>query len=73
MTTNIEFLSYFPQFFLESEMFQTNFVEKIKTHISCSITVSRESCRLRDNVGKFCRAGQATADNMVHAHCMLDT
>jgi len=33
----------------------------------------RKSCRLLDNVGKYCRAGQATEDNMAHAHCMLDT
>jgi hypothetical protein len=26
-----------------------------------------------DNVEKCCRAGQATDDNMAHAHCMLDT
>jgi len=24
-------------------------------------------------VEKYCRAGQATGDNMAHAHCMLDT
>jgi hypothetical protein len=30
-------------------------------------------CRLWDNVEKYCRAGQATDGNMVHAHCMLDT
>ena len=24
-------------------------------------------------VGKCCKAGQATDDNMAHAHCMLDT
>jgi hypothetical protein len=24
-------------------------------------------------VKKYCRAGQATDDNMAHAHCMLDT
>jgi hypothetical protein len=22
---------------------------------------------------QYCRAGQATVDNMAHAHCMLDT
>jgi len=33
----------------------------------------RISCRLWDNVEKFCRAGQATGDNMAHAHCMFDT
>ena len=29
--------------------------------------------RLRDKLEKHCKAGQATEDNMVHAHCMLDT
>jgi len=53
-------------------MFQTKVVEKIKTHISCSITFFQESCRLRDNVEKYCTAEQATDDNMAHAHFMLD-
>ena len=35
------FLSYLTQFFLEWEMFQTKFVEKIKTHISCSVIFFR--------------------------------
>jgi hypothetical protein len=26
-----------------------------------------------DNVEKYCGAGQATDDNMAHAHCVLDT
>jgi hypothetical protein len=30
------------------------------------------SCHLWDNVEKYCRAGQATDDNMAHAHCMPD-
>jgi hypothetical protein len=34
---------------------------------------SRKSCRLEDNVEKYCGAGQATDDNMAHAHCMVDT
>jgi Na+/melibiose symporter-like transporter len=33
----------------------------------------RKSCRLWDNVEKYCRAGRVTDDNMAHAHCMLDT
>jgi len=33
----------------------------------------RKSCRLWDNVEKYCTAGQGTYDNMVHAHCMLGT
>ena len=32
-----------------------------------------KSCRLWDNVEKYCRAGQSTDDNMAHAHRMPDT
>jgi hypothetical protein len=32
-----------------------------------------KSVRLRDNVEKYGRAGQATDKYMAHAHCMLDT
>jgi len=42
MKTNIHFSSYFTQFFLTREMFQTKVVEKIKTHISCSVTLFLE-------------------------------
>jgi len=38
MKTNIIFCSYLAQFFLEWEMFWTKVVEKIKTHILCSVT-----------------------------------
>ena len=58
---------------LEWEMFQTKVVEKIKTHILCSVTFFLKSCRLWDNVAKYCWAGQVTDDNMAHAHCMLHT
>jgi hypothetical protein len=34
---------------------------------------SLKSCLLWDNVEKYCRARQATDDNMALAHCMLDT
>jgi len=53
-------------------MFQTKFVEEIKTHVLCSMLFFRKSCRLRNNLENFCSARQAT-DSMVHAHCMLDT
>ena len=33
----------------------------------------RISRRLRDNVEKYCTAGQATDDNIAHAFCMLET
>jgi len=54
-------------------MFQTKGVEKTKTHILCLITFFQELCHLWDNVGKYCRVGQATDGNMTHAYCMLDT
>ena len=38
MQTNIHFLSHLAHFFLEWEMFQTIVVEKIRTHILCSVT-----------------------------------
>jgi hypothetical protein len=36
MKTNIHFLSYLSQFFLEWEMFQKTAVEEIKTNLLCS-------------------------------------
>ena len=38
MKTNIHFCYYLANFFIEREMFQTKVVEKIKTHILCSVT-----------------------------------
>jgi hypothetical protein len=49
-------------------------VEKIKTHILCSIIFFLQKYwGSWDNVGKYCRAEQVTDDNMTHAHCMLKT
>jgi len=50
------------------------FVDETKTHILFQVTFSffLKSFRSRDNVEKYCIAGQATDDNMAHAHCMLD-
>jgi hypothetical protein len=72
MKTNLHFLSYLAQFFIEWEIFQTKVVEKIKTHVLCSATFFHKSCRLWDNVEWYCKAGQPTDDDMAHAHCMLD-
>jgi hypothetical protein len=70
MKTNIHFLSHLAQLFLEWEIFKTKVIEEIRRHILCSMTsFSRKSCRLWDNVEKYCRAGQATGDNMAHAYC----
>ena len=38
MKTNMHIWSYLAQFFWEWEMFQTYIVEKIKTHVLCSVT-----------------------------------
>jgi hypothetical protein len=66
-------LSYLAHLFSEREMFQAKIVAKIKTHILCSVPFFRKSCRFLDNVVKYCRAGQATDENMAHALCMLGT
>jgi len=39
METNIHFLSYLARFFFDLEMFQPKVLEKIQTHILCSITL----------------------------------
>jgi len=54
-------------------MFQTNVLEEFKTRILCLTTFFfLKSCSLRGSVEKYCRAGEATDDNMAHAHCILD-
>ena len=74
MKSSIHFWSYLAHFFLEWEMFHTSVAEKIETHILCLVTFFffRKCCRLWNNVEKFCRAGQVTDENMVHAHSVLD-
>jgi len=72
METNIHFLSYLPHFFLAWEMFPTKVVEKIKTHFSVHFSPLK-SFRLWVHVEEYCRGGQATYDNLTHAHCMLVT
>jgi hypothetical protein len=42
-----------------------NVVEKIKTHILCSINFSRKSCCLWDNVEKFGTARETADDNSI--------
>ena len=63
MKTRTQFLSHLAHFFVEWDIFQNKFVDKIKTHILCSITLCRKSCRLQDNVENFSRAGQAPEEN----------
>jgi hypothetical protein len=45
-------------------MFQTKVVEKIETHILCSLSFSPQSCRFLDNVEKYDTTGQATDNNI---------
>ena len=51
-------------------MFQTKVVEKIKTHFVLSnfFFLPSENHAVYDNVEKYCLAGQATDDNVAHAH-----
>ena len=72
METKMHFWSYLAQFSLEWEMFQTKVVGEIKTHIIFSKTFFFLFFLLGDNVEKYRRAGQATDDNIAHAHFMLD-
>jgi hypothetical protein len=75
MKTNILFLSYLAQFFLEWETFQTKVVEKIKTHILPSVPFPWKSCSLWNHVEKCGTTRQVTDNrqyNMAHAHFMLD-
>jgi len=52
-------------------MFQTKVVKKITPHVSLSITVFPKILPFMSNMEKLFRAGQATDENMAHAHCML--
>jgi len=50
---------------------QTKLVDKINTHVSCSIKFSpRESCRLWDNVGKYGWAKQASDKCIIGHMCV---
>jgi len=72
MKINIYFWSYLAQFHLEWEIFRTKDVQKIKTHILCSIMFFfRKSCPLWGNMEKYDKAGPATDENVTHTHFAL--
>jgi len=50
---------------------EKNCTENQNTHFIFN-TFLKKSCRLRYNMEKHCRAGQATDDDMVRAHWGLD-
>ena len=66
------FLSYLAQFFLELQTFQTNVLEKIKVHTSCSILFP-ENRTVDEVMWKNMVQPNATGENMALAHCMTDT
>jgi len=57
-------------------MFQTKAVKKIKTRILCSITFSRKSCHLLNNMEKYTKAREATDNSIIwyrqYAICIPD-
>jgi hypothetical protein len=68
------FLPCLTQFFLEWELFQIKVAVKIiRIFYNQYLFFFFELCFLWDNVEKSCRVGEATDDNVAHAHCMLDT
>jgi len=67
MNTNIYFRSYLAQFFLWWEIFRDKSWRENQNTFCFQRLSFRKSCRLLDNVGKCCRAGQAKVDNMAHA------
>jgi hypothetical protein len=78
MKTIIHFWTYLPQFFLEWDIFFSDKSYRANQNTYFRLNNSfffcfRKSCRLWDNVEKYCGVGQATDDNVAHDHCMLDT
>jgi hypothetical protein len=69
--TNTCFWSYLAQSLSDWEMLQINVVEKINTHFKVN-NFFLKLCCLCDRVEKYCTAGQAIEDDMVHARCMQD-
>jgi hypothetical protein len=68
MKTFSRIWQYLAKFFLEWEIFQIKVVQKIKTHILCSIPLFRKSYRLWDNVEKY--GGVRGAANDVRIWCI---
>ena len=65
-------LQYLAEFFIEFEMFQTKVIEKIKTHILCSVTFFFENLAVNGIMWNNTADPDRPHDNMARAHCMLD-
>jgi hypothetical protein len=74
MKTFSHLWQYLAKFFLEWEMFYKKVLEKIKTHILCSVTFFRNSPRLWDNFENLTEpeGGHKWRHNMAHTRYMLD-
>jgi len=74
MKTDVHFLSYLAQFFLERKTFRTNVVQKIKTHIVSSRTFFSGNYSAYEKMWKnYYSAEPATDDSMANALCTLST
>ena len=74
METNMQFWSYLVQFFFRKEMFQPNFVEKMKTCILGSITFFFfENRTIHVKICTDFSAVRATDDKIAHEHGIVDT
>jgi hypothetical protein len=67
MKTNVLYIydNMSAEFFLEWQIFGTKFVEKIRTHILCSITSVLKSCHLWDNVQNYGTAREIKGDSKI--------
>ena len=75
---NKVYFTWRPQYIFDHISLSSSYNEKCldksgkETHALCLVAHFKNSFRLRDNVEKYCRAGQAIDGNMAHAHSMLD-
>ena len=72
MKTNGQFLFYPANFFLKLKYLRTNSRENQKRHFVFSNLFLENRAVYEIILKKYCRAVQATDDNMAHAHYMLD-
>jgi hypothetical protein len=71
METFSHLWQYLAELLLEWEMFQIKFIDKIKTHVLCSVTLFRKSFHLWENVDKYAGAREE-AENMAPTRGILD-
>jgi hypothetical protein len=61
--------TYLAHFFIEWKMSLSKVVEKIETHILCSIIFFRKLCRFWNNFEKYVTTGETTADSKIQRVC----